>query len=50
MALLIASRVESHTKPSQFLYASTTDNAKSVVLAAKMLTQRYEMLRGALQQ
>ena len=44
MALLIASRVEAHTKSSQFLYSSTTDNAKSVVLAAKMLTQRYEML------
>jgi hypothetical protein len=44
MALLIASRVESHTLQSQFLYGSCTDNAASVVLAAKMLAQRYEDL------
>jgi uncharacterized protein (UPF0332 family) len=44
MALLIASRVESHTLMYQFLYSSTTDNAKSVVKAARMLVQRYNAL------
>lgn len=47
MAVLIACRVETHTHASQFLYSSTTDNAKSVVKAAQMLVQRYEQLLDA---
>ena len=35
LALEVARRIDSHTSASQFLYGSTTDNAKNVVNAAR---------------
>lgn len=44
LALAIASRIDSHTHEEQFFYGATTDNAKNVVAAAKMLVLQYETI------
>ena len=44
LALAIADRVDLHSGDDQMLYGSTTDNAKSVVNASKLILTDYEDL------
>jgi len=44
LAMEIALRVDSHTLAHQYLYSATTDSAKNVVSAARMLVKNFETL------